>query len=377
MKPDLAPFHSIAQARELASRRLPTFAFDFLDGGAGNEQTIAGNVDHLRALALVPRVLTGATNPDLTTALFGQSYAAPFGIAPMGLPSIAWPGAEAGLAATVARNRIPFVLSSAAGVTISRAHELSAGHAWFQLYPGAGAPADDPRLAEAREAGVEVLILTVDRPVMGWRVRDLTHGVGLDLSLGPRALLSMLAHPRWSLSTLLAGKPRPAYAPPTGKAAQAVTDWAAVSELRKAWPGALVIKGILHPDDARIAADCGADGIVVSNHGGAHLESAVAAAAQLPAIRAAVGGEMRVLVDGGARSGEDIAKMLALGADFVLLGRAFAYAVAAAGPDRGPHQAVTVLREGLSRALTLTGCNRPTDLSADHLTSRQSAFGFD
>jgi (S)-mandelate dehydrogenase len=359
---------SIDQLRDAARRRLPGFAFDFIDGGAGREYTISDNVAALARLRLVPRILRGVTTSDLTTTLFGQTYGAPFGIAPMGLPAIAWPGADFGLASAAAAANIPFVLSTAASATIEAATAIAAKVTWFQLYPSRDPAYTAQLIDRAEAAGVRVLVLTVDRPVMGWRTRDLTNGVGLQMKLNARACLSLAAHPRWSLATLRAGKPRPANPEPAQPPGAAVAlDWGFLTMLRGRWPHTLLVKGVLHPDDARQAVGAGADGVIVSNHGGAHLESAATSIARLAVIRVAVGDKVAVLLDGGMRSGEDIAKALALGADFVLLGRAFAWSVAALGSDKGPVRAIAMLRDQFSRTLTLLGCRFPADLTRDHI----------
>lgn len=364
--------HSIAQTRAAAKRRLPNFAFDFLDGGAGAECAIRENMAAFERLSLVPRALRGVVIPDCSTTLFGRRYAAPFGIAPMGLPAIAWPGADLGLARAAAAADLPFSMSTAAGIAIAQAAAAAPGATWLQLYPGQDKAWNARRLEEAEAAGIDVLLLTVDRPVMGWRVRDLTNGVGLQMKLNARAIIDMVAHPRWSIATAQAGKPAPAYPPPAGVGSAVPLDWAFVAALRKRWTGTLVVKGVLHPDDARLAINHGADGVVVSNHGGAHLDSAPAAVAQLPAIRDAVGRDAPVLLDGGVRSGEDIVKALALGADFVLLGRAFAYAVAALGPDRGPAWVIDLLRQQLLRTLQLIGCPAVAALEPAYVSARSA-----
>lgn len=350
--------HSVEQMRARARRRLPGFVFDFIDGGAGREHAIAGNAAAFAARRLVPRVLRGGA-PDARVTLFGRDYAAPFGVAPMGLPALAWPGADLGLARAAAAGGVPVAVSTAASATIEAVAAEAAGIAWFQLYLG-GDAAHAARLVDRAEAaGVRVLVLTVDRPVMGWRTRDLTHGVGLQWRLDARAVAALALHPGWTLATARAGRPTAPMADPT----PAAPDWAALYRLRARWPHRLLVKGVLHAEDARRAIAAGADGVVVSNHGGGHLESVAAPLNRLPAIRAAVGDDAAVLLDGGIRSGEDIAIALALGADFVLLGRPFLYAVAALGPAAGPARLIAMLKDQFTRALALLGCATPADLT--------------
>lgn len=363
----MARIYSAAQCRDIARRRLPYFAFDFVESGAGSGQAISRNSAALEACLLVPQALNGVHDCDLQVELFGQHYAAPFGIAPMGVPSVAWPGAEAGLARAADTAQIPLVLSHAASAGIGDIAPLAPGRTWFQLYHS-----DDPdhsanALAAADKAGVTVLVVTIDRPVGSWRLRDLINGVGLDYRLDAKAWLSLVMHPRWSLATLRAGLPRPVHlGRPATAACPAPLDWSFVRWLRDIWPHTFVIKGILNAGDARLAVDAGADGIIVSNHGGGQLSGSVAPISQLPAIRSTVGSDRAVMIDSGFRTGEDVAKALALGADFVFLGRAFAYATAALGPQQGPLHMAQLLKDELGRVLPILGYRTPQALIAAH-----------
>jgi len=358
-------FFSAEQCRKRAISRLPYFAFDFLDGGAGREQAIAGNMAALARLRLVPRMLQGVHKADLRTTFLGQEYAAPFGIAPMGVPSVAWPGAEAGMAMAAAQTGIPFVLSNAATMDIGTVAGYAPGQIWYQLYHSHDVEHSRRLVGAAAAAGVKVLVLTVDRPVSGWRLRDLINGVGLDYKLDTRAKISLALHPRWSFAQLTAGLPRPVHmGPPCTDNSPVPLSWDYLRQLREQWPHTLLVKGILHPEDARTAVKCGADGIVVSNHGGAHLESVVSPIDCVPRIREAIGPDAGLVVDSGFRTGEDIAKGLAAGADFVLLGRAFAYCVAAAGPREGPLRMAQILADELGRVLALIGYPTPASLTS-------------
>jgi isopentenyl diphosphate isomerase/L-lactate dehydrogenase-like FMN-dependent dehydrogenase len=375
-------FHTIDQLRAAARRRLPRFAFDFIDGGAGRETALDANTARLRALKLVPRVLQGCEGrAGLAASLFGRPWAAPLGMAPMGLPALAWPGADLAMARAAKAADVPFVLSTPASAAIEEVVAVNPD-AWFQLYVGRDGNITELLLERAEAAGIRVLVLTVDVPVPGRRVRDLDNRFGMAFNPGPGDIAQMLAHPRWSLATALSGGPRFAnlerYG--TGKRggtafANLVTgqpsrhrrlDWTYLADLRRRWKGVLVVKGVLHPDDAVRAVAMGAEGVVVSNHGGRQLDTVAPSIEMLPLVREAVGDRAAVLFDSGVRAGEDIAKALALGADFVFAGRAFLYGLAAIGPA-GAERALAILLDELDRALPQLGCLDPAALSAQHV----------
>jgi len=370
-----AVFHTIDQMRQAARRRLPRFAFDFMDGGSGGELALRRNRDAFARVQLLPRTLVDCESRSRRVEILGQSFAQPFGVAPIGLANLIWPGADIGLARAAAGAGIPYVLSTA-GTTAIEAVAAIAPDAWFQLYVGRDQAIVDSLVARADAAGFPVLVVTVDVPAPGKRVRDLANRFSLPFRPTGRLAVDLLRHPTWSVATARAGAPRFANLERYGgkdtdarslatlmaEQSSARLDWRILSEIRSRWPRKLVIKGLLHPEDARQAKAAGADGIVVSNHGGRQLESAPATLEALPAIRAAVGPEMPVLLDGGIRSGEDVAKALALGADLVLLGRAFLYGVAALGPDRGAAETIRILGDELDRAQVQLGCRSHADL---------------
>jgi (S)-mandelate dehydrogenase len=370
-----AAFHTIDHLREAARRRLPRFAFDFMDGGSGGEVALRRNRDVFREVALLPRALVNCERRDSSVELLGQVFERPFGIAPIGLANLIWPGADEALARAAAAARIPYILSTA-GTTSIEAIAAVSRQAWFQLYVGKDQDIVDGLISRADRAGCPVLVVTVDVPAPGKRVRDLANRFSLPFRPDAHMAFDLVRHPSWSLATARAGAPRFANleqygagnASPQSLAAlmagqtSARLDWDLLRTIRSRWPRKLVVKGILHPEDARQAKALGADGIVVSNHGGRQLESAPAPLTMLPAIRSAVGDGMPVLIDGGVRSGEDVAKALALGADLVLLGRAFLYGAAALGPDRGAAEAIRILSDELDRAQAQLGCRTYSEL---------------
>ncbi len=374
---------NIDALRQLARKRLPRLVFDYMDGGAEDETGLARNRSAFQDLLLLPRYLVDVSQPDQTTTLLGRSYAAPFGIGPTGLAGFARPGADLMLADAAVAANIPFVLSGAGTASIEAAAQRAPQHTWYQLYVSRDAQITADLVRRARDAGIETLMLTVDVPVHGKRERDIRNGFVPPVQPTASALLNMLGHPGWLLGMLRQGFPRfESWAPyaPAGASAKELgaffasqipftQTWRDVDTLRRLWPGKLVIKGILHPADAQRALTAGADGIIVSNHGGRQLDSTPTALDVFPAIRAAVGQRLALMLDGGVRRGADVVKAKALGADFVWLGRATLYGVAAGGLA-GAERAIAILREEIAATLAQTGVARMADVDAKLLWQR-------
>ena len=360
--------HSIADLRSRARRRLPRVVFDFIDGGAGDETALADNQAAFRRLRMVPRVFRACRNRELACTLLGQRYALPFGVTPMGLCNLAWPGTDAALARVCAQAQIPYALSTMASTDIETIAALAPGHVWFQLYIGGDAALAQSLLARAEAAGIRTLVLSVDANFPARRLRDRRNGFALPLRPSVRLAADLLSHPAWSLCTLAAGTPGFAnFVARAGAStlpisamlqslAQAQIDWQTLEQARARWPHRLIVKGVLHPQDAERIRALGADAIVVSNHGARQWAGVPATIDVLPAIRAAVGDDFALILDSGVRSGDDIVKALAAGADFVLLGRAFLYATAALGAQAGAAAAIEILRAELDTALAQLGC---------------------
>ncbi len=372
--------------RRMARRRLPRFAFDFIDGGALSESALSRNAAALDAVRLLPRVLTGATARDQRTELLGQQFAAPFGIAPIGMANLVRPGTDLALAHAAARAEIGYTLSTA-GTTALEPIAEAAPRSWFQLYVGRDPAITDDLRRRADIAGYPVLIVTADVPAPGKRLRDLRNRFTLPLKPGLGMALDLMRHPGWALAIATGGAPRfanlEAYSPP-GSSTQSLAelmagqssarlDWDLLAKIRERWPRKLVLKGVLRPDDARRAIAIGVDAIGISNHGGRQLDASVAPIEMIAPIRDAIGGNVPLIVDGGVRNGEDIARCLALGADFVLLGRPFLYSVAAMGGARGPAALIDMLRDELDRAMAQLGCARIADIDATLLYERPGA----
>lgn len=354
---------------------MPRMVFDFVDGSAGRE--IGERLNHaaIEQIRLQPRVLVNVEDRRLDKQLFGQRRGLPFGIAPMGLCDLAWPGADRMLAAEALRRDIPLCLSSAASSSLEAMQAWSGGRAWFQLYVGQSRDAALRLVERAAAADYQVLVLTVDVPQVSRRIRDLRNGFHVPFRPGPKQVFDFACHPRWSLETLYRGVPKVANLDDDGtgfvrQESRGGTDWAFLDRLRERWRGRLVVKGVLSPADALRIRDAGADAVYVSNHGGRQLDSAPAAIHALPQVRAAVGPDYPLIFDSGLRSGEDIVKALALGADFVMLGRPLLFAMGAEGA-RGLASIMEILSEEISVTLAQLGLRRVEEIGHHVLAASQ------
>jgi L-lactate dehydrogenase (cytochrome) len=364
-------FPALSDLCQRARRRIPHFAWEYLDSATGSESVKHLNRIALDAIRMCPSALDGEVFPDLTTTLLGQAQSAPFGIAPIGMSGLIWPGAEAALARLAARQRIPYTLSTVATRLPEEIGPLAADRGWFQLYPPRDPEIRANLLKRAKAAGFRVLVLTVDVPAPSRRERQLRADLAFPPKKTPRMLLQTALRPEWALRTLRMGVPRlrlmeeykrlDGNAPSTGHAGYLLRvnpDWHYVAALRDGWEGPLVLKGILRAEDAARAQAAGADAVWVSNHGGRQFDGAPASVDMLPAIRAAVGPDYPLIADGGVESGLDILRMIAKGADFVMLGRAWHYALAALGP-RGAAHLDHILREDLIANMMQLGLTSP------------------
>ena len=363
---------SASDARKFAKRRLPRMIFDFIDGSAGEERACALNVEMIEALRMMPRVLVNVENRNHQKALFDQNWNLPFGIAPMGMCDLTWPGADAMLARAAQQFGIPLVLSTMASSSIETTAERAGEHAWFQLYVGQSEEVAYHLIERAETVGYTNLILTVDVPSIGSRPREERNGFQSPFRIGPRQFLDFALHPQWSLTTLKTGMPRLANVNvPGGKQfrrneARGLVDWDFLARLRERWPGNLIVKGVLGCEDSVRIRDAGADAVCVSNHGGRQLDSVPAAIQVLPQIRAAVGPDYPLLFDSGVRNGEGVIKALALGADFVLIGRPFLYAMAADGYS-GLQQLIELFTSQIDISLAQLGCRDINNIDSSYM----------
>ncbi|MGX9721428.1 FMN-dependent L-lactate dehydrogenase LldD [Stenotrophomonas acidaminiphila] len=366
--------------RAVAQRRLPPFLFHYIDGGAYAEQTLRRNVSDLADIALRQRVLRDMADLGLDTELFGEKLAMPVALAPVGLTGMYARRGEVQAARAADSRGVPFTLSTVSVCPIEEVAPAIRRPMWFQLYVLRDRGFMRNALERAQAAGVTTLVFTVDMPVPGARYRDAHSGMsGPNAAL--RRYLQAATHPRWALDVGLRGRPHDLgnistyRGHPTGLADyigwlgsnfDPSISWKDLEWIREFWKGPMLIKGILDPDDARDAVKFGADGIVVSNHGGRQLDGVPSTARALPAIADAVQGELKILADSGIRSGLDVVRMLALGADAVLLGRAFVYALAAQG-EAGVANLLDLVAKEMRVAMTLTGARRIADIGRDSL----------
>ncbi len=356
--------HSAQDARRLAKRRLPWMVFDYIDGSAGAETGAARNRAALDAMTLRPRILRDVSKRSLAKEIFGAQAERPFGIAPMGMCNLSRPGADLMLARLAAQYRIPHGVSTVSSTPLERIIEVAHGHAWFQIYFSGDGAGTFKLVERARQAGYETLVLTVDVPEVGRRPRELRHGFKMPFRLGPKQFVDFALHPRWSLSSLFHGKPQMANFEMPGYSfdrteSRAKADWDTLKKMRDVWPGKLVVKGVLDPEDATALREQGVDAIQVSSHGARQLESAPSPFSVLSEIRAAVGPDYPLFFDSGLRSGEDVLKVLESGADFAFFGRILQFAIAAGG-EAGLSQLWDVLSDELSIAMAQTGMTELT-----------------
>jgi L-lactate dehydrogenase (cytochrome) len=367
------PVNHHLEARRLAQKRLPRLVFDYIDGAAGQETAALGNTGDLDLIKLSPRVLADLQSPDLGTSFLGKPYSLPFGIAPMGMCNLAWPGADRVLASLAQKMALPLGVSTAASTPMAQMFKDSGGQAWFQLYVSGSADAGLALAQRATQAGYDTLVLTVDVPKVAPRPRDVRNGFQMPFRMGPRQFVDFALHPRWSLATLWAGAPTPAnFDPHQGgfdrHASRAGANWAFLDQLRGQWRGQLIVKGVMHPDDAERIAKMGVDAIYVSNHGGRQLDAAPSAISALHQIRQRLGPQFPLVFDSGVRTGEDVVKALSCGANMVMLGRPVLYALAAGG-EGGLQQWLASLREELWVTLSQLGLSRIQDVGPHNLAS--------
>ncbi len=367
-------FPTTAYLRQHARSHVPSFAFEYMDGGAGGDGGIARNWNAFDAIELVPRYGVTTTLPAVDIELFGRRYSAPIGIAPMGGPSIVWPGADQYLAAAAQRARVPYVLGLVGGMMVEHAAEIAPDVLWFQLYRcfrNEHAIGFD-LLRRAQAAGVHVLVLTADVPVRTTRPREVVAGITSPFQPDLRMFAAILRSPGYLQSLWKHGQPRfgnlKPYAGDTADVNEVAAfvrremagafTWEEIGRYRERWKAPLVVKGLLHPADAERCVSLGVDGIIVSNHGGRQVEGLPTPVDVLPAIARAVGGRATVMVDSGIRSGLDVVRAVALGADAAFAGKAFLWGLGALGAE-GPLHVIDLMIDEMRAAFGQIGARRP------------------
>lgn len=367
-------FPALSDLRDRARRRIPHYLWEYLDNATGDEGAQRRAAAALDAVTLMPSVLHGDIEPELATTFLGRELSAPIGIAPVGMSGAVWPDAERLLSRVAAQARIPYCLSTVAAVPPEEIANEFGDMGWFQLYAPTDPGLRRDVLARAKAAGFHTLILTVDVPVLSRREREMRVGIKNPMPLTPSVLLQSALRPAWAMGMLGRPMPRPrlfdkyegtltkrAGDKHIGLSVRCAPDWAYLEALRSEWDGPLVVKGILDPSVVPRLIAAGADALWVSNHGGRQFQAAPVPVDQLPRIRAAAGPEFPILADGAVRSGTDVLRLIALGADVVMLGRAFHWGLGAAGQEGAAH-VFHLLCEQMRIDMAQLGVTRPADV---------------
>lgn len=350
-----------------AKKRIPHVAWEYLQSGTGKEKLTKRNIKAFDKITFTPQFCKGILQPKIETKLFGQEYSAPFGISPIGLTGLMWPKIEIHLANTANRYQIPYTLSTVATETPETVGQYVGNMGWFQLYPPREETLMKAILKRAENSGFHTLLVTADVPMASRRERTKRAGLQMPPKITPNLIWQGITHPAWTIETLKHGLPRlrtieeyvevkkmkfvSGY---VGNRLGGTLSWEYCQKIRNVWKGPMVLKGVLHPDDAQKAVEIGFDGVMVSNHGGRQFDGAITSIEALPTIVNTVKGKTKILFDSGVRNGLDIMKALSLGADFVLLGRAFVYGVSALGNIGGDH-VVEILMDDLKNNMVQLG----------------------
>lgn len=364
-------YPSVDDLIKKAKSRIPNFVFEYLSGGCNENVAVAKNTTDLREIELRPFYITDHKEADLKTELFGHVYDLPFGISPVGLQGLMWPNSPEILAKASVKHNIPFVISTLTTSTIERLAELTEGRAWFQLYYPAQNDLRDKFLKRVEDAGCPVLVLVSDMPTAAYRPWDMRNGLGLPPKMSLKNILQILARPEWLVKTLRYGRPQFAIMKPYLQSLNnqicfdsRLTEQK-IAAVRDRWKGKLVVKGIVSEEDTEAAVRLGVDGIVVSNHGGRQLDAGPSTIKSIGPIVEKYQNKIKIMMDSGLRSGPDIARALASGAEFTFMGRLFMYAVAALGDEGGDH-IIECLKIQLKQVMEQISCASVSDLK-NHL----------
>ncbi|HET9664000.1 MAG TPA: alpha-hydroxy acid oxidase [Burkholderiales bacterium] len=382
--PNVEDAHNIFDLRDMAKRRLPKWLFEFIDRGTEEEVALRNNREAFERIKLRPRMLVDVSERKLDTTLYGKEHKMPIGIAPTGAAGMMWYQGELALARAARDAGIPFSLATGSITSMEKVAGEVGGTLWMQLYMWADRRLSHQLVRRASNAGFEALLVTVDGVVAGNREYNRRNGFSVPFKYNRRNTTDVLLHPRWMFGVLgryilnggmptrenfpeeLRSKITTAYGG-NRETRNDSLNWDDLKALRDIWPGKLLVKGLLHPDDASQSVECGADGVIVSNHGGRNCDAAPAPIDVLPEIVKAVGDRTTILFDSGVRRGSDVVKALALGAKMVLIGRSTLYGTAAAG-EAGARRALDIYRGEISRAMAQISCNRVSEIGPQHVS---------
>lgn len=375
-------YPSVDDLRSKAKKRVPAFAFEYLDGGCNEDVSIQRNTSEIRDVQLQPRYLNNYGQSSTKTKVLGMEFDAPFGIAPVGLQGLMWPNSPAILAKAAHKNNIPFILSTVTTMNIEKASELTEGNAWFQLYNPVEDAVRNDIIDRAEAAGCPVLVLLCDVPTFGYRPRDFRNGLALPPKMSAKNIMQILGKPTWAFNTLKHGQPTFENLKPYTPEGLNLKQLGAfmdrtfsgklnedkIKPIRDRWKGKLVLKGVQSLQDTQDAIRMGFDGIIVSNHGGRQLDAAQSTINSLKEIAATYGDQIEVMMDSGLRSGPDIARAMACGAKFTFMGRSFMYGCGALGNKGGDHT-IGMLKTQFKQVMDQLVCERVEDLPKHLITS--------
>jgi L-lactate dehydrogenase (cytochrome) len=367
-------YPSINDLIKKAKRKIPKFAFEYLDGGCNEDVNLHKNTAELRQVELQPYYLSRHTGSSMKTELFGHIYDAPFGIAPVGLQGLMWPNAPEILARAAFEHNIPFILSTVTTSSIEQISELTEGRAWFQLYHPAEAEIRNSIIKRAEAAHCPVLVILCDVPTFGFRPRDIRNGLAMPPRMTLKNIIQIIGRPHWAIQTLIHGQPQFANMKPympkglnmkqlgayMNKTFSGRLNEERIAPIRDMWKGKLVLKGVAAPEDAEMAIRLGFDGIIVSNHGGRQLDAAQSSIQSMLPIVEKYKGQIKIMLDSGLRTGPDVARAMAAGADFTFMGRTFMYGVAALA-KQGGHHTISILKTQLQQVMEQVCCEKISD----------------
>jgi len=372
-------YPSVKDLRKRAEFKMPKFAFDYLDGGCNDDINLNKNRTDIQKIELMPNYLSDYDKSLMKTELFGHTYDAPFGIAPIGLQGLMWPNSPEILAKAAMEHNIPFILSTVTTSSIETIAEITEGKSWFQLYHPADEKIKNDLLDRAENAGISVLVILADVPTFGFRPRDIKNGLSMPPKINLNNIIEVIKNPEWTLKTLLYGKPAfKTMMPyiPKGLNLQKLGEFMditfsgrlneeRIASIRSHWKGTLIIKGIVSEQDAEKAIRLGADGLIISNHGGRQLDAGQSSIVPMTNLAKKYKSKIKIMVDSGLQSGPDIARAMASGAEFTFMGRSFMYGVGALGNEGGNHT-ISLIKKELLQVMEQLCCEKTSDFK-NHL----------